>query len=163
MATQPARLPAMERRPHSYRLRIGRHGEAGGCYLLTACCHSREPHFADPRAARIVMETLRWLDDNGRMVLLAVVVMPDHVHFVATLRDRAIRGLMHSLKGCSAQRINRENGRKGRIWQAGYHDRALRSDQAVGAAIGYCLQNPVRAGFVEDSREYPHYWSKWRM
>jgi hypothetical protein len=38
----------------------------------------------------------------------------------------------------------------------------LRSEQAVDAAIGYCLQNPVRAGLVEDFREYPHAWSKWR-
>lgn len=96
------------------------------------------------------------------MELLAAVVMPDHVHLVGALRDVPLDGVMHSLKGCSRQRINRELGRSGRLWQPGYHDRALRSEQAVDAAIGYCLQNPVRAGLVEDFREYPHAWSKWR-
>lgn len=67
---------------------------------------------------------------------------------------------MHALKGYSASRIHRECGKPGCIWQAGYHDRALRDDARVQDAVDYCLQNPVRAGLVEDFRDYPHTWCR---
>ena len=153
-------MPDMDDRPHSHRLRIGRHSEVGGCYLVTACCDGREPHFADSAAAGIVLDVLRWLDRVGRIELLAVVAMPDHLHFVATLSHEPLAKAMHALKGYSAARIHRECGNHGRLWQAGYHDRALRSDQAVEAAVRYCLQNPMRAGLVEDFRDYPHWWCR---
>ena len=152
----------MDDKPHSHRLRIGRRSEPGACYLLTTCCDGRAPLLSDARAAEIVLETLHWLDGNERMELFAAVAMPDHVHFIGALRHVPLDGLMHSLKGCSRQRINRKLGRCGRFWQPGYHDRALRSEQSVDAAIRYCLQNPVRAGLAVDFREYPHCWSKWR-
>jgi REP element-mobilizing transposase RayT len=150
----------MDDKPHSYRLRIGRRSEPGRCYLVTACCDGRKPHFADSVAAGIVLDVLRWLDGAGRIELLAVVAMPDHLHFVATLSHEPLAKVMHALKGYSASRICRNGGSRGRIWQPGYHDRALRSEQAVDAAIGYCLQNPVRAGLVEDFRDYPHRWCR---
>ena len=109
------------------------------------------------------MDALHWLAREGRMELLAWVVMPDHLHLVAVLLHGSLGGLMHGIKRHTALAINRaETHPGGQLWQAGYHDRTLRSEQAVDAAIGYCLQNPVRAGLVEDFREYPHAWSKWR-
>ncbi|GAA5004374.1 transposase [Pseudoluteimonas lycopersici] len=154
----------MDDKPHSHRLRIGRRSEVGGCYLLTTCCNGRQARFANPEAADIVLDALHWLVREGRMELLAAVVMPDHLHLVAVLRHGSLGGLMHGIKRHAALAINRAETRSGGpLWQPGYHDRALRSDQAVEAAIGYCLKNPVRAGLVEDFREYPHWWCKFGL
>jgi REP element-mobilizing transposase RayT len=144
-ASHSGQIPTMDGKPHSHRLRIGRHSESGGVYLLTACCRDRIPHFADPSAAGIVLDALRWLDRQGRIKLFAAVVMPDHVHFVGVLSHGPLARTMHALKGYSASRIHRECGKPGCIWQAGYHDRALRDDARVQDAVDYCLQNPVRA------------------
>ena len=68
---------------------------------------------------------------------------------------------MHSYKGYTAHVLNRVLSRQGRLWQAGYHDRALQTEDAVHQAISYCLQNPMRAGLVEDFRDYLHWWCRW--
>jgi REP element-mobilizing transposase RayT len=153
----------MDGKPHSRRLRIGRHSEPGRAYLLTACCRGRIRHFNDPLAALIVLETLQWLDKEGRIELLAAVVMPDHLHYVAVLRRGSLDRVMHSLKRHAAYAIHRKDGKSGGLWQSGYHDRALHNDRGVADAIDYCLQNPVRAGLVVDFREYPHLWCKWGL
>jgi REP element-mobilizing transposase RayT len=158
-----ARFPAMAGNPQSHRLRIGRHNELDRAYLLTACCRDRTPHFADPLAAGIALETLRWLDEAGRIELFAVVVMPDHLHFVAVLRQGSLSRLMHSLKRHAAYAIHRERGKSGGLWQSGYHDRALRDDRGLVDAIGYCLRNPQRAGLVANFRDYPYSWCKWGL
>ena len=41
--------------------------------------------------------------------------------------------------------------------QVGYHDRVLRRDESILEAVAYVLDNPVRAGIVPRSEDYP--WS----
>ena len=149
--------------PHSHRLRVGRVDEPGLIYLLTANCHGRQRPLKGPRAATIVLEALHWLDREGRMELLAAVVMPDHFHFVAVLRQPSLHRLMHSLKSYSAQRINEAREAQGRLWQSGYHDHSLRSEESLNEVIEYCLQNPQRAGLVADFHDYPQWWCEWTM
>jgi REP element-mobilizing transposase RayT len=47
------------------------------------------------------------------------------------------------------------------IWQDGYHDHALRSEENLQDAARYIVMNPVRAGLVESIREYPLWDAKW--
>ena len=108
-----------------------------------------------------MLETLHWLDRNHKIELMAAVVMPDHVHFVAFLLQGTLAQLMHSLKSYSAQRINQEFQGHRRLWQPGYHDHALRAEENLPSAVSYCLHNPERASLVEDFRDYPHVWCKW--
>ena len=68
--------------PASRRLRVGRHSEPGQYYLLTACCQDRVKVFADPGIATVALDCAQWLDRAGRVTLLSVVVMPDHVLMV---------------------------------------------------------------------------------
>ena len=151
----------MEGKPHSHRLRLGRYSEPGRIYLLTANCYVRLPKLSGAAAASIVLDTLHWLDQAGRMELHAAVVMPDHLHFIAGLRQEPLDRLMHSVKRHSAAMINRVCGERGRLWQPGYHDRALRDEESLEDVVGYCLMNPQRAGLVADFREYPFLWCRW--
>ena len=48
---------------------------------------------------------------------------------------------------------HRRSGR--RLWQKGYYDHILRSDEAHLSIARYIFENPVRAGLVKDVREYP--------
>ena len=144
----------------SHRLRRGRHDQSGQIYLLTSNCHQRQPRLATAAAARTVMDSLHWLDQQGKLQLIAMVVMPDHVHFVAALARLPLRQLMHSFKSYTAQQINHGQQLKSPLWQPGYHDHALRAEEDLQAVVDYCLHNPVRAGLVEDFRLYPHSWSR---
>ena len=48
------------------------------------------------------------------------------------------------------------------MWQEGYYERVLRSDDATDVVVRYVLDNPVRAGLVSRHEDYPFmgatYW-----
>jgi REP element-mobilizing transposase RayT len=54
--------------------------------------------------------------------------------------------IMGAIKGASAQLINRELGRTGRVWQTESFDRVLRSSESLVAKIAYIVENPVKKG-----------------
>ncbi|MGN7830243.1 REP-associated tyrosine transposase [Pseudoxanthomonas sp. 22568] len=147
--------------PAACRLRHGRASVPSSYYLLTICCHRRQPWLRKSEAAKLVIDAARWLETRNRIELGAIMVMPDHVHMVVQLRTGTLAGLMHGYKGYTAHALNRVLSRQGRLWQAGYHDSALQTEEALHQAISYCLQNPMRARLVEDFRDYPHWWCRW--
>jgi len=106
---------------------------------------------------------LQWLEEQGRICLEAAVVMPDHFHFVAELSDGNSSVLMQSLKGYSARKINELLGRKGPLWQPQFHDHAIRKDEVLEEVTLYCLHNPVRAGLVQNFRDYPYWYCRWEV
>ncbi len=68
---------------------------------------------------------------------------------------------MHLVKGRSARQINLAFGRTQRLWQPGFHDRALRAEEDRLAAARYIVANPLRAGLVRRVADYPHWDCVW--
>ncbi len=131
-------------------------------HFVTFCTFER---WVLPEAARAIV--LRCcLHDNDLMHFLhATVVMPDHVHLIFTplvnsqkQEFYSLAEIMARIKGASAQLINRELGRCGRVWQTESFDRVLRSSESLDAKIAYILANPLRAGLVSELRQYPWIW-----
>lgn len=60
---------------------------------------------------------------------------------------------MENLKSHSAQAINDQQ--MVHLWQPGLHDRLIRDQKALQAAIHYIHNNPVKAGLVNDVANYP--------
>ncbi|HZW93381.1 MAG TPA: transposase [Candidatus Eremiobacteraceae bacterium] len=118
------------------------------------------------RARSIVLQCC--LHDNGmKFDLRVAVVMPDHVHMIFTPQvDRqameiySLAKIMDAIKGSSAHIVNKTLGRKGRVGQTESFDHVLRSSENLDAKIIYLLENPVRAGLVEEWTEYPWLWKK---
>jgi len=54
-------------------------------YFLTFCVEGRQPVLTNERCWQACLDTLRRLD---RWHILAVLTMPDHVHLLASPRDR---------------------------------------------------------------------------
>ena len=147
----------MQRSPHNAHLR--RHRQTLPA-LITACTAQREPLLRSEACASIVLDSLRWLDQRQRLILYAAVVMPDHIHLVADPLGTAWSAHLHALKSHTGRAINRQLGRAGEVWQRQYHDRQVRSDDHLIAAIQYCALNPVRAGLVPESGCFPHFWAR---
>ncbi|HHQ42212.1 MAG TPA: transposase [Chromatiales bacterium] len=139
----------------SRQLRAGRIEGPGTTHLLTTVTAGRRPWLRTGEAAAIVLEALRWLHEHRRVALHAAVVMPDHVHLVATT-FRPLPSVMHSFKSYTANRLNRCLGRRGPFWEPGYHDRGLVGERDVRHAIAYVAQNPARAGLVPWGAPYPY-------
>lgn len=147
--------------PHSARLRAGRFSEAQRIYLLTATTESRGTLFSDFTVGRLVVAELKAAQQEGLVESLAWVLMPDHLHWLIALQHGSLSELMRRIKGRSAKQINTLSGRQGKLWQDGFHDRALRRDEDVLPAARYIVANPLRAGLVSRVGDYPLWDSVW--
>ncbi len=88
--------------------------------------------------------------------------MPDHVHVLFTPYGTHNLGTMvHRLKSVSARGINRVLRRHGHVWQREYFDRIMRGHEDLRKKVEYICNNPLRAGLVTSTDEYPWIWRSW--
>jgi REP element-mobilizing transposase RayT len=142
-------------------LRIGRCGELNRIYLLTTNTAGREPVFQDFALGRLVVEQFRNAQDERWAKSLAWVVMPDHFHWLIELQQGSLDELMQKTKSLIARTVNISTGRRGSLWQQGYHDRALRREEDLIKLARYVVANPLRAGLVKRLGDYPLWDAIW--
>ena len=141
---------------HAKDLRKGRYSQFGQIYLITTVTRDRQPVFANFRAARILIHALREEQNLGRADTLAVVVMPDHLHWLMTLgEDAELSMVVRAVKAVTAKKLG------GALWQRGFHDHALRREEDLLEVARYVVANPVRAGLVARVGDYPHWDAIW--
>lgn len=94
------------------------------------------------RCFRIVSRALGAGSDRFGFRLCHFSVQGNHLHLVAEANDA--RSLSRGIQGLSiriAKGLNRQMGKKGRVFEDRYHARALRTPTEVKAALHYVLQN----------------------
>ena len=146
---------------NGYRLLKGRVSETGRIYSITVVTHLRCPVFRDFHLGRLVVDQFKLAHEADHTHSLAWVVMPDHIHWLFELRSRSLSEVMCRFKSRSSRQINQCLGRRGRLWQKGYHDRALRREDDLKAIARYIVLNPVRAGLVRRIGDYPLWDAIW--
>src|SRR5437879_4278014 len=129
----------------------------GAIYFVTWRLHDHQTELTpDDRSA--VVSALRHFDSD-RYELIAFVVMNDHVHVLFTPGEtETLEGIVHSWKSFTANRLQREQGRRGTIWQHGYFDRVVRNDEELAARVAYIINNPLKRW--PDVENYPWVWAK---
>ena len=115
----------------------------------------------DFHSARLLVAELRQAEEEGAIRSLAWVVMPDHFHWLVELGPGSLKRLMRRVKSRSTMMVNRHNGRSGRLWQKGFHDRTLSREEDVQTVARYIVLNPKRAGLVARVGDYPHWDAIW--
>jgi len=145
----------------SHRLRIGRFSEPNRIYLITTNTHDRQPIFNDVQLGRLVVWQFRLAQYQGLANSLAWVIMPDHFHWLIELQKGSLGDLMCQVKSKSTRSVNGVTGRKGRLWQTGFHDRALRKEEDLMKVARYVVANPLRAGLVKRIGDYPLWDAVW--
>ena len=139
--------------------------------LLMDQAPSDSPRFlSDPEVRNLVKEQLHRFD--GELYdLICYCIMPNHVHLLIDTRVQIpedihpvnwegydfapLSVIMNRIKGASAYYANRLLKRTGLpFWQHENYDRVPRPNGEMGRIIDYILLNPVRAGLVQDWRDY---------
>ncbi len=124
-------------------------------YHVRLCTKNRQPHFFNFNTARGFVKAIQ--KQQHKCHTLCYVVMPDHIHWLLQLNEEGpdlgqiVRGVkistMHVFKKTSS----------GKLWQRGFYDRAIRSEQDIETVARYIVRNPVRAGLVKSVRDYSHW------
>ncbi len=87
--------------------------------------------------------------------LLAVTVMPDHVHLLLRPKQgKTLSQVMKGIKGVAAWRLNADRGRKGSVWQDESFDRIVRDQAELLEKLQYMFLNPVKVGLTDRPWEY---------
>ncbi len=120
-------------------------------YFVTAVTHRREPWFARPPWAQMLVDQLRHYQRVLGFQLHAFCVMPDHYHAVVTPAGQVtLSRILHAVNSYTAHCIGRQlgAGRHVRIWQRRAWDVVIRNDSMYWHKIAYTLLNPWRAGLA---------------
>lgn len=137
----PAHMPPVER--HNEPVIV----------FLTVCSKDRKRIFALSDAAEAIANAWReaksWL--VGRYM-----IMPDHIHLFcapATFPDKPIMQWVRYWKNLTSRKWPRPSEHP--IWQRDAWDTQLRRHESYDEKWEYVVQNPVRAGLVRASDEWP--------
>lgn len=130
--------------------------------MTTSVTAHRKPIFRDHGFADIMLNAIFFGKEQQWYYLLSFVVMPDHVHLIIVPEDKSISECMRSIKGFSARQINKACQRSGAIWQTGFYDYVLDSQEKVLGRISYIEYNPARKGIVRCPEDYDYSSAKYR-
>jgi putative transposase len=134
------------------------------------------PVLIEARYIEPILDSLRYCRANKGLKLLAFVIMPNHVHLIASAGQR-LHEVMRDFKRFTSRQIHerlkadgRESllhwleyatprARRGRgelgLWQDGFHPQAIWSAEVFRQKLDYLHTNPCRKGLVQQ----PQHWS----
>lgn len=94
-----------------------------------------------------------------RYNLIAYVIMPNHVHvLVQIFKGESLSKIVHSWKSFSSKQAQKILSKPMiPFWQKEYWDRYIRDEQHFAQVIDYIHENPVKAGLVDKTEQWP--WS----
>jgi len=124
-------------------------------YFVTCCTYRRPPHLAtDQFHAAFVTFAQRAQADFG-IAAGRYVILPDHVHFFVTLpSDVNLGDWVGTLKRALARTV--EGNSQDPLWQRGFFDHVLRSNESYSEKWNYVRENPLRAGLVTNTGDWQY-------
>jgi len=133
---------------------------AGLPHLLVQRGNNRQPVFVDPDDRLEYLERLRRAAGERGVEVHAYVLMPDHVHLLATpATDGALSLALQDIGRHYVRWFNRRHGRSGTLWEGRFRCAAVDAERYLLAAMCYVEANPLRAGLVADPATFP--WSSY--
>jgi putative transposase len=117
-------------------------------YFVTFCTHRRMKLMATNSVNDALVKFAIRAEAQHCIVVGRYVIMPDHLHlFVRGPDDFRLCQWIGTLKQYLAKTIGLTEASQ-LIWQRGFFDHLLRSEQSYRQKWNYVRENPVRAGLV---------------
>ena len=126
-------------------------GRFGPTYFITVCCAARgRNQLCTTETAEAIFKTAKMYDTRRTWYLELMLLMPDHLHaLIAIDRDASLSKIIGNFK--------RATSRFARVrWQRNFFDHRLRHDESSNEQWIYIMDNPVRAGLVQEADPWPY-------
>ena len=134
----------------------------GGTYFFTLVSWHRRPLFVDDRRVALLREAMTNVVEELPMRIDAAVILPDHVHLLATLPpgDSDFSKRLGSIKRLFTRSLEPPVAHAGKrrdacIWQKRFWEHTVRSVEEFSALANYIHWNPVKHGYTK----CPHAWA----
>lgn len=127
----------------------------GSRHFITINCRERGvPTLTSPDVALDLLKSIDVYEEQHRWYPWLAVVMPDHVHLIATFNlDVGIKPAISAWKRFHA----RISGIK---WQSDFFEHRLRNNDEFVEKAEYVRQNPVRKGLVGKIEDWAYLWER---
>ncbi|MCE5267432.1 MAG: transposase [Planctomycetaceae bacterium] len=142
-------------------------------HFLTCTIVGWVPVFTRRETVDIVLDSWRFLQDNGRLALYGYVILENHLHLIASAQDLARQiaefksftatKIIELLKAKRVDRLlqqferlkaKHKDDRAHQFWQEGSHPQQIDGDEIMWQKLEYIHNNPVVRGYVDD----PLHW-----
>jgi len=136
--------------------RLGRLFHTSPLYFVTFCTHSRNPF---PARDEVHAAFVAYCERAHRDFNIAVgryVIMPDHVHLFLRGSQVFRLGRWIGLLKQAMAKAARLSRSKSQLWEEGFFDHVLRSDESYSQKWNYVRENPVRAELVKSVEDWPY-------
>lgn len=141
-------------------------------HFLTCTALKWLPLFAQPANAKILLDSLTYLQHQDRLVLYGYVILENHCHLLAAAAN--LGQSIASFKSFTAAQIikrltdlqspmlellahhkaRHKVDRDHQLWQEGYHPVEIQSEMMMRQKLEYIHNNPVARGYVDE----PVHW-----
>jgi len=134
--------------PHDPPIWLDLHGAV---FLITCCAKDRQlKPFASPETALGLQDSIRHRVRSRIWWVFAACIMPDHVHLVLGFPPETdLSKIVRDWKRWTSRA-------HGFDWQRDFFEHRLRHEESFQEKCRYVLENPVRAGLVEDWWDWPY-------
>lgn len=129
----------------------------GNTICAFTCCVTKKGHLFISQNIfiefeKILLEALVKHESTAHIYLF----MPDHVHLLleGRTKDSDLLKALKLFKQKTGYFLSQNNSTF--KWQKDFYDHILRHDEDLIKQVTYILNNPVRAGLVEDWSDYPY-------
>jgi putative transposase len=143
----------------------------GGTFFFTVVTDGRRPILGDATGRQILREAIRKEIARRPFKLVAIVLLPDHLHCVWTLppgdmnysirwagiKEQFTRGFLASGGTERYASPSRAQHRERTVWQRRFWEHTCIDEDDLGRCIDYLHWNPVKHGLVDRVWDYP--WS----
>lgn len=123
--------------------------------------HNRQVVFAEDCDYQYYLDTLRVWKIKYCVRVYAYCLMTNHVHLVLEPSNEPVGlgQLMKRLAGRQTRYVNKQEGRRGTLWEGRYKSSPIQTERYFLACCRYVELNPVRARLVARPEEYR--WSSY--
>jgi putative transposase len=120
-------------------------------YLVTAVTAQRRSLFQVTATAELLQQTILDYRRQGRFLLHAFVIMPDHFHALITpAPDVSLEKAVQFVKGGFSFRLKSKHD----VWMRSFNESQIMSEEKFVNCVRYIEENPVRRGLVTSPSEY---------
>ncbi|HSI14223.1 MAG TPA: hypothetical protein VK961_19395 [Chthoniobacter sp.] len=122
-------------------------------WFITVCCQPRGINqLADAELWPFLAESIERRNESGTWWVHVFAAMPDHCHALISFpQERVMTKVISEWKRWVATQRNIR-------WQTDFFDHRLRHDESFDEKSRYILQNPVRAGLIQNAEDWPFVW-----
>ncbi len=121
-------------------------------YFVTAVTAGRRRLFQVASAAELLMRTILDYRAQGKFLLHAFVIMPDHFHALVTpAPDVSLEKAMQFIKGGFSFRLKSKRD----VWLHSFNESQIMGEPKFVNCVHYIEQNPVRRGLASTPESHP--------